>query len=55
MQLNSIVDYYRRMEQCLLEIPPVVGQLSNSVMVFWVNERGIMVECRGTGISMCSH
>jgi len=55
MQLNSIVDSYGRMEPCLSEIPPLAGQLSISVMVFRVNERGIMVECRGTGIPMYSY
>lgn len=52
MQLNSIVDSYGRMELCLSEIPPLARQLSISVMVFRVKERGIMVECRGTGIPM---
>jgi hypothetical protein len=34
----------------LSAIPPLAGQLSISVKVFGVNERGIMVECRGTGV-----
>jgi len=55
MQLNSIVDSYGRMELCLSEIPPLVGQLSISVMVLRMNESGIMVECTGTGIPMYTY
>jgi hypothetical protein len=55
MQLNSIVDSYERKELCLSEIPPLVGQMSISVKVFRVNERGIMVECRGTGVPTYSY
>jgi len=42
------------MELCLSEIPPLLGQLSISVKVFRVNESGIMVDCRGTGVPMYS-
>jgi hypothetical protein len=55
MQLNFIVDSYGRMELCLSEIPPLVSHLSISVKVFRVNERGIMVECRGTGVPVYSY
>jgi hypothetical protein len=55
MQLNSLVDSYGRMELRLSEIPPLLGQLSISVKVFRVNERGIMVECRGAGVPMYTY
>jgi hypothetical protein len=55
MQLDSLVDSYGRMEVCLSEIPPLMGQLFISVIAFRVNDRGITVKCRGTGVPIFLH